>query len=68
MKLKQETMDKLRSILKNDWDMNPTDEELYEIAFNLTGLGYLLMRLYAEDARAEGRPKPSYANAKPEKA
>lgn len=59
-------MDKLRSILKNDWDMNPTDEDLYEIAFNLTGLGDLLMRLYAEDAQAEGRPKPPYAIVKRE--
>ncbi len=53
-------MDKLRSILKNDWNIEPDEKELHKIARDLVGMGDLLLKLFFEDAQREGLPFPSY--------
>ncbi len=52
MNLKPETMAKLRTILEEDWDMKTSDQELHEIAFNLTGLFDSLMKYRYSDMEA----------------
>lgn len=49
MNLKPETMAKLRTILKEDWQIKTSDQELHEIAFNLTGLFDSLMKYRYSD-------------------
>ncbi len=49
MKLKPETLEKLRAILKSDFGQEVNDQDLHDIAFNLTGFYDGLMRFYCED-------------------
>ncbi len=49
MKLKPETLEKLRVILKEDFGQEVSDQELHEIAFNLLGYYDSLLQFYCED-------------------
>lgn len=49
MKLKPEPLEKLRAILKEDFDQEVSDQELHEIAFSLLGYYDLLLQCYCED-------------------
>lgn len=49
MNLKQETLEKLRALLKNDFDQEVNDQELHDIAFCLVGYYDTLMQCYCED-------------------
>ncbi len=49
MKLKPETLEKLRAILKNDFGQEVSDQELHDIAFNLVSFYDALSRFYWED-------------------
>ena len=49
MKLKPETLEKLRVLLKEDWGQEVDDQELHEIAFNLVGYFDTLLQCYCED-------------------
>lgn len=50
MKLKPETLEKLRVILKEDFGQEVSDQELHEIAFNLLGYYDTLLQCYCEDS------------------
>ena len=49
MKLKPETLEKLRVILKEDFGQEVSDQELHEVAFNLLGYYDTLLQCYCED-------------------
>ncbi|MFA5169909.1 MAG: hypothetical protein WC420_04230 [Candidatus Paceibacterota bacterium] len=49
MKLKPETLEKLRAILKKDFGQEASDQELHDIAFNLVSFYDALSRFYWED-------------------
>ena len=49
MKLKPETLEKLRVILKEDFGQEVSDQELHEVAFNLLGYYDTLLQCYGED-------------------
>lgn len=49
MKLKPETLEKLRAILKKDFGQEVNDQDLHDIAFNLVGYYDALSRFYWED-------------------
>ena len=49
MKLKPETLEKLRAILKKDFDQEVNDQDLHDIAFNLVSYYDALSRFYWED-------------------
>ncbi|HRY36960.1 MAG TPA: hypothetical protein P5230_03770 [Candidatus Magasanikbacteria bacterium] len=49
MKLKPETLEKLRAILKKDFGQEVSDQELHDIAFNLVSFYDALSRFYWED-------------------
>jgi len=49
MKLKPDTLEKLRAILKKDFGQEVSDQELHDIAFNLVSFYDALSRFYWED-------------------
>ena len=49
MKIKPETLEKLRVILKRDFDQEVNDQDLHDIAFNLVSYYDALSRFYIED-------------------
>ena len=49
MKLKPETLEKLRAILKKDFGQEVDDQELHDIAFNLVSFYDALAKFYWED-------------------
>ena len=49
MKLKPETLEKLRAILKKDFGREVNDQDLHDIAFNLVSYYDALSRFYWED-------------------
>ena len=49
MKLKPETLEKLRAILKKDFGQEVNDQDLHDIAFNLVSYDDALSRFYWED-------------------
>ena len=49
MKLKPETLEKLRVILKKDFGQEVNDQDLHDIAFNLVSYYDALSRFYIED-------------------
>lgn len=49
MKLKPETLEKLRVILKEDFGQEVSDQELHEVAFNLLGYYDTLLQCYCKD-------------------
>ena len=49
MKLKLETLEKLRAILKKDFGQEVNDQDLHDIAFNLVSYYDALSRFYWED-------------------
>ena len=49
MKLKPETLEKLRAILKKDFGQEVNDQDLHDIAFNLVSYYDALSRFYWED-------------------
>ena len=49
MKLKPETLEKLRAILKKDFGQEVSDQDLHDIAFNLVSYYDALSRFYWED-------------------
>lgn len=49
MKFSQGSLGKLRKILKEDYDADLTDQELYESAFNLVGLSEVLLKCAHKD-------------------
>jgi len=49
MKLKPDTLEKLRTILKKDFGQEVSDQELHDIAFNLVSFYDALSRFYWED-------------------
>ena len=49
MKLKPETLEKLRTILKKDFGQEVNDQDLHDIAFNLVSYYDALSRFYWED-------------------
>ncbi|MFA5166274.1 MAG: hypothetical protein WC449_03130 [Candidatus Paceibacterota bacterium] len=49
MKLKPETLEKLRAILKKDFGQEVNDQDLHDIAFNLVNYYDALSRFYWED-------------------
>lgn len=49
MKLKPETLEKLRAILRKDFGQEVSDQELHDIAFNLVSFYDALSRFYWED-------------------
>ncbi len=54
MKIKPETLEKLRVILKKDFGQEVNDQDLHDIAFNLLSYYDALSRFYIEDI-ASGR-------------
>jgi len=59
--LKKETLAKLRTILEEDWDIKPSDQELHEIAFNLTGLCDSLMKFrYGDEDAGQNQCQKEY--------
>ncbi len=50
MKLKPETLEKLRVILKEDFGQEVSDQKLHEIAFNLLGYYDTLLQCHCEDS------------------
>ena len=49
MNLKKETLERLRVLLKKDWGLEVSEQELHDAAFNLTGYFDVLMKGYHED-------------------
>ena len=49
MKIKPETLEKLRVILKRDFGQEVNDQGLHDIAFNLVSYYDALSRFYIED-------------------
>ncbi len=49
MKIKPETLEKLRVILKRDFGQEVNDQDLHDIAFNLVSYYDALSRFYLED-------------------
>jgi len=49
VKLKPETLEKLRAILKKDFGQEVNDQDLHDIAFNLVSFYDALSRFYFED-------------------
>jgi hypothetical protein len=49
VKLKPETLEKLRAILKKDFGQEVNDQDLHDIAFNLVSFYDALSRFYWED-------------------
>ena len=49
MKIKPETLEKLRVILKKDFGQEVNDQDLHDIAFNLVSYYDALSRFYLED-------------------
>ena len=49
MKIKPETLEKLRVILKRDFGQEVNDQDLHDIAFNLVSYYDALSRFYIED-------------------
>ena len=49
MKIKPETLEKLRVILKRDFGQEVNDQDLHDIAFNLVNYYDALSRFYLED-------------------
>ena len=49
MKIKPETLEKLRVILKKDFGQEVNDQDLHDIAFNLVSYYDALSRFYTED-------------------
>ncbi|MEJ0053277.1 MAG: hypothetical protein WDN10_00920 [bacterium] len=49
MKIKPETLEKLRAILKHDFGLDVNDQDLHDIAFNLVRYYDALSRFYLED-------------------
>jgi len=49
VKLKPETLEKLRVIIKEDFGQEVSDQELHEVAFNLLGYYDTLLQCYYED-------------------
>ena len=49
MKIKPETLEKLRVILKKDFGQEVNDQDLHDIAFNLVSYYDALSRFYIED-------------------
>jgi hypothetical protein len=49
MKLKPETLEKLRAILKKDFGQEVNNQDLHDIAFNLVSYYDALSRFYWED-------------------
>ncbi len=60
MKLKPETLEKLRVILKEDFGQEVSDQELHEIAFNLLSYYDLLLQCYCEDNQLAEAPITQY--------
>jgi len=54
VKIKPETLEKLRVILKKDFGQEVNDQDLHDIAFNLLSYYDALSRFYIEDI-ASGR-------------
>ena len=52
MKLKPETLEKLRAILKKDFGQEVNDQDLHDIAFNLVSYYDALSRFYWEDIKS----------------
>ena len=53
MKLKPETLEKLRAILKKDFGQEVNDQDLHDIAFNLVSYYDALSRFYWEDVTSD---------------
>ena len=49
MKIKPETLEELRVILKRDFGQEVNDQDLHDIAFNLVSYYDALSRFYIED-------------------
>jgi hypothetical protein len=49
MKLKPETLEKLREIIRKDFGQEVDDQELHDIAFNLVSFYDALAKFYWED-------------------
>jgi hypothetical protein len=49
VKIKPETLEKLRVILKRDFGQEVNDQDLHDIAFNLVSYYDALSRFYLED-------------------
>jgi hypothetical protein len=49
VKIKPETLEKLRVILKKDFGQEVNDQDLHDIAFNLVSYYDALSRFYIED-------------------
>jgi hypothetical protein len=49
VKIKPETLEKLRVILKRDFGQEVNDQDLHDIAFNLVSYYDALSRFYIED-------------------
>lgn len=49
MKLKPETLEKLREIIRKDFDQEVDDQDLHDIAFNLVSFYDALAKFYWED-------------------
>ena len=64
MKLKPETLEKLRVLLKEDWGQEVSDQELHDMAFNLLGYYDTLMQCYCEDENAK---EPAKYDNEPER-
>ena len=53
MNLQPQTLEKLRVILREDFNEEVSDQELHDIAFSLVGFYDKLMECYYEDLIAE---------------
>lgn len=62
MKLKPETLEKLRVILKDDFGQEVSDQELHDVAFNLLGYFDTLMQCHYEDTVVVEAPVTQYDN------
>ena len=49
MHLKSETLERLKVLLQKDWGLEVNEQQLHDIAFNLTGYFDVLMKGYHED-------------------
>jgi len=67
VKLKPETLEKLRAILKKDFGQEVNDQDLHDIAFNLVGYYDALMRFYCEDITSGRELLVPYDDHEPER-
>ena len=64
MKFSQESLDKLRKIFKEDFNAELTDQELHEVAFNLTDYFDTLLQCAHEDSHNSSQSEPTEKSAK----